>query len=60
MLSNAVVPLPDFSKIGTSAEIREVRIEIIFKNEFRFGGHTVQEFYRIPAAMCVLIAVYTF
>ena len=24
---NAVVPLPDFSKIGSSAEIREVGIE---------------------------------
>ena len=28
---NAVVPLPDFLKIGSSAEIREVGIEIIIQ-----------------------------
>ena len=30
-ISYAVVPLPDFLKIGGSAEIREVGIEIIIK-----------------------------
>ena len=31
MLTNAVVPLPDFLKIGSSAGIREVEIEIIIQ-----------------------------
>ena len=31
ILCNAVVPLPDFLKIGSSAEIREVGIEKIIK-----------------------------
>ena len=29
--TNAVLPLPDFLKIGSSAEIREVGIEIIIQ-----------------------------
>ena len=29
--TNAVVPLPDFLKIGSSEEIREVGIEIIIQ-----------------------------
>ena len=52
-------PCPIFEKSDRpiSAKIWEVRIEIIFKNEFRFGGLTVQEYYRIPGAMCVYMSV---
>ena len=51
---------PIFEKSGAPQKFGKSGLKQLLKKEFRFGGHTVQEFYRIPAAMCVLIAVYRF
>ena len=51
---------PIFLKSEAPQKFGKSGLKKLLKNEHRFGGHTLQEFYRILAAMCVLIAVYRF